>query len=197
MVECDDSAVSPAMRRRTAWVRPLGVLECKFDKATQLVGQSDTFIRLKMSLPVVDGWEMVDEAVRDSFLERLLLAWAVLRARHPLLACTVHDAPSEAGSDIPLIQTRQFRFVPPASDDEAFARAWRTMLVHDVDDDLDAAMEDVQDKHVLNGERVLLDQATCLARLVIVRSRRSTDLGFLLIISHVVRVPLRIVHLPH
>ncbi|BGO91741.1 hypothetical protein NBRC10512_006223 [Rhodotorula toruloides] len=186
VVEDDDSARSPATRKRTAWVRPLGVLECKFDKATQLVGQSDTFLRLKVSLPVEEVGETVDEAVRDSFVGRVLLAWASLRARHPLLACTIHDAPAETGSVIPLIQTRHFRFVPPANDDEAFGRAWRTMLVHDVDGGLDAAMDELQDQHVLNGERVLLDQAACLARLVLVRPRSSADLGFFLVISHVI-----------
>ncbi|KAK4335170.1 hypothetical protein RTBOTA2_003931 [Rhodotorula toruloides] len=186
VVEDDDPALSPAMRKRTAWVRPLGVLECKFDKATQLVGQSDTFLRLKVSLPVEEGGETVDEAVRDSVVGRVLLAWASLRARHPLFACTVHDAPAEIGSDIPLVQTRHFRFVPPANDDEAFERAWRTMLVHDVHGELDIAMDEVQDQHVLNGERVLLDQAACLARLVLVRPRSSADLGFFLVISHVI-----------
>ncbi|BGP32439.1 hypothetical protein JCM10296v2_004220 [Rhodotorula toruloides] len=186
VVEGDDSALPPAMRRRTAWVRSLGVLECKFDKATQLVGQSDTFVRLKVSLPVDEGGETVDEAVRDSFVGRVLLAWASLRAKHPLLACTVHDARAEIGSDIPLVQTRQFRFVPPATDDEACERAWRTMLVHDVDGDLDIAMDELQDQHVLNGERVLLDQTACLARLVLIRPRSSADLGFFLIISHII-----------
>ncbi|GAA6052867.1 hypothetical protein JCM3770_004385 [Rhodotorula araucariae] len=167
---------------RRLWTRPLGVLEAKFDKASQTDGQSDTFVRLALSL---DALCASDSAV---FLSRLLLAWAALRAKHPLLACTVRDAPERMQASIPLVQMREFALLPPVDADEALHRALRTLLVHSADagESVQAATDEVQDRLVLNGPRVLLDDE-CLARLVVVRGgAMHSELGFLLVISHVI-----------
>ncbi|GAA5865685.1 hypothetical protein JCM1840_003218 [Sporobolomyces johnsonii] len=166
---------------RVRFVRPLGVLEAKFDGATQHRGQSDTFLRLKVSLPASSD----DGDVHSAFAARLLLAWASLRASHPLLATTVRDA--QHVETIPMCRTREFQYEPPASTEDALRRAQETILKVDAAaGQLDAAMDDVQSQYILNGERVLLDQSTCLTRLVLVGEPDPAELGFFLLISHVI-----------
>lgn len=170
----DTSSPSPYL------ARPLGILETKFDKAAQQNGLADTFLRLRCTLP----------SIADStFFGRLPLAWAALRARHPSLASSVHDAPEGKYQGIPLVQTREFRYWTPASDEEAVRHALETILV-EPSDDVEAAMERVLDKKILNGPRVLLDQASCLGRLLIFRDTKDGGVrvhGLFLLISHVVR----------
>ncbi|BGP40436.1 hypothetical protein JCM10449v2_004398 [Rhodotorula kratochvilovae] len=172
---------------RRLWTRALGVLETKFDKATQTDGQSDTFLRLALSLdaspPAADPADL-----QDAFLSRVLLAWAALRAKHPLLACTVRDAYDEKHPAIPLVQTREFALLPPQDADEALQHAGRAFLVHTgKPGSVQEAADEVQDRLVLNGPRALLSQEECLARLVVVRSEEDPlKLGFLLVISHVI-----------
>ncbi|GAA5959294.1 hypothetical protein JCM21900_003918 [Sporobolomyces salmonicolor] len=165
---------------RARFVRPLGVLEAKFDDASQRQGQSDTFLRLKVSLPA----SVDDGDVQCAFVARLSLAWANLRASHPLLATTVRDAPHV--ETIPMCRTREFQYEPPASTEDALRRAQKTILKVDAAaSQLDAAMDDLQGQHILNGERVLLDQST-MARLVLVVEQDPTELGFFLLISHII-----------
>ncbi|GAA5944137.1 hypothetical protein JCM3775_001076 [Rhodotorula graminis] len=179
----DDDLPQP---RRQQWTRALGILEAKFDKATQRDGQSDTFVRLALTLDLnLDP----PHAATTAFLSRLLLAWASLRAKHPLLACTVRDAPQGKHAPIPLVDSREFVLVPPLDAAEALSQAAQTLLVHSVEDgeSVQAAADEVQDRYVLNGPRALLAQDECLARLVVVRSEREPlELGFVLVISHVI-----------
>jgi len=181
---------------RQQWTRALGVLETKFDKATQTDGQSDTFVRLALSLDVPSSSSCSagpsgGDSPTSAFLSRLLLAWAALRAKHPLLACTVRDAPPDKLPSIPLVQTREFVLEPPLDATEALQRSGRAFLVHGAGDgeSVKEATDQVQERQVLNGPRALLAQDECLARLVLVRSEREPhELGFVLVISHVVRL---------
>ncbi|GAA5904036.1 hypothetical protein JCM6882_003806 [Rhodosporidiobolus microsporus] len=169
---------------RQEWRRPLGLLELKFDLSTQRAGQSDTFLRLSVSLEPAAGEAAAKEA-QNAFLSRMLLAWTLARARHPLLAATVHDS-AEAHS-IPSVQAREFRYRPPTTAEEAIDEARETVLVHEGEGTVEEAMDEVQSRYILNGERVLLDQGRCLARLVLVRSEKSPErLGFFLVISHII-----------
>ncbi|GAA5877567.1 hypothetical protein JCM8547_007733 [Rhodosporidiobolus lusitaniae] len=164
--------------------RPLNLLEAKFDQATQKKGQSDTFVRLSLSLEGVEEQEGGEEA----FLGRLVLAWAAARAKHPLLACMIHDAVGEE-EVFPSVQPREFRYFLPASAEDALDGARTTFLVHDAEEgkSLEEAMDEVQSEFVLNGERILLNQGACLARLVLVKNgREKGELGFFLVVSHVI-----------
>ncbi|GAA5833902.1 hypothetical protein JCM9279_001656 [Rhodotorula babjevae] len=184
----DDDGRRPRRRRRQ-WTRALGILEAKFDKATQRDGQSDTFVRLALTLDLAPSSSSDSHAAATAFLSRLLLAWAALRAKHPLLACTVRDAPPGKDASIPLVDTREFVLVPPLDAAEALSRATQALLVHTVEggETVRAAADEVQDRYVLNGPRALLAQDECLARLAVVRSEREPlELGFILVISHVI-----------
>ncbi|BGP16576.1 hypothetical protein JCM10213v2_004578 [Rhodosporidiobolus nylandii] len=179
---CDALPASSAHPPSSQFVRPLGALEAKFDQASQVHGQSDTFVRLRVALAPAHG--DASEAT-SSFLGRLTLGWAAARAKHPLLGATISDASGRG--DVPGVRAREFRYAPPASDGEALERARATLLVHEAAGGLAEATEEVQQRYVLNGERVLLDQASCLARLLLVRSEKSPlELGFFLVISHVI-----------
>lgn len=170
----------------TIFTRPLGVLERKFDLATQLDGQSDTFVRLSLHLPTV--------AAESTFFARLVHAWARVRARHPLLGATVGDAVEmgEREGHLHLPQPREFWVEVPGDEEEAVRRAWETVLVKE-SEEVGETMEEVLDGRILNKPRVLLDQERCLARLVVVRDvlmGTARTHGFFLVISHVVsRLP--------
>ncbi|GAA5981682.1 hypothetical protein JCM11641_004213 [Rhodosporidiobolus odoratus] len=169
---------------RAVYKRRLGLLECKFDQATQRHGQSDTFVRLRVTLPSPANAEGEQEI--EAYMARMVLAWATAREQHPLLSAAVHDA--EGDSAVPGVRPREFRYAPPPGGDEALRNARETVLVHRVKrQELEEAMDGVQDRRILNGERVLLDQGSCLARLVLVRSDENPlQLGFFLVISHVI-----------
>lgn len=186
----DPSTSSPS--NRLLWTRPLGILEAKFERATQQHGQSDTFVRLSLDLDVADGEDAA--LVQESLLSRLLLAWAALRAKHPLLAAFVRDAPAGTSEGIPHVKPREFCYLPPATNDEALQRASETFLVHSVEGagSLDAVMDEVQQERILNGPRCLLSQDSCLARLVLLPCTEDTKkLGFFLVISHIVSPPIQ------
>ncbi|SCV72190.1 BQ2448_4884 [Microbotryum intermedium] len=139
----------------------------KFDLAAQNDGQVDVFVRMITRVPV-HSVELLQR--------RLLLAWTPLRMLHPSLAYTVHDGPPEAPRHIPGVKNRAFRYHTPPSDRDAIEQAWRT-----------------SHEQVLNGPRTLLQQPSCLARLVtIVNDTKPSDAEtyldpvFLLTLSHVV-----------
>jgi hypothetical protein len=179
------------------YTRSLGALEYKFDQATtrQNWGQSDTFVRLSISLPTSTSEE------EERFIGRLTLAWAAARAKHPLLAAGVYD---RDGKKVQWkgVQLREFRYTPPADERAAVEEARRTVLVHDVaeGETFEETMEEVESQWVLNGDRVLLKQEDGgMAKLVIVRTGargKKGELGFFLVISHVVRL-LPSLLLPH
>ncbi|GAA5820524.1 hypothetical protein JCM11251_003028 [Rhodosporidiobolus azoricus] len=166
---------------RPVFKRQLGLLELKFDLSTQRAGQSDMFVRLNVALE--DG--EADDAMQEAFLSRMLLAWTAARQRHPLLAATVHDSDRE--HKIPSVQAREFRYAPPRTAEEAFEAARETFLLHEVNGNVEEAMDEVQSRYILNGERVLLDQGRCLARLILVQGIGSPgSTGFFLVISHII-----------
>lgn len=177
----------------TVYTRPLGLLESGFDVGGQRQGQSDVHALLKVDLRWLDVADAVAGEATTSrersnrFLERVLDAWTTIRARHPLLASFVRDAPTEA---LPGVPPREFVFPEPRSRGEALSDARRTVLLHDAEEQasLDAACLEVLDRYVLNGERVLLEQDACLARLVLVRRpEEPLALGLILVVAHVVR----------
>lgn len=176
-----DSPSSPQL-----YTRQLGGLELKFDQSSAKNGSNDTFVRLSISLPSTDD----EEQQAEGFFARLTLAWASVRAKHPLLGSTVHNSTS---STFYGVQHREFRYLPPSSAQEAVEQARRTLLVHDAGEKgLEVAMEEVQRRWVLNGERVLLKQDECMARLVLLKGGKGgekVEMGFFLVISHVVRPP--------
>ncbi|BGP55581.1 hypothetical protein JCM8202v2_003186 [Rhodotorula sphaerocarpa] len=175
----------------TVYTRPLGLLESGFDVGGQRQGQSDVHALLKVDLRWLDaadaaaGEATTSRERSDAFLERVLDAWTTIRARHPLLASFVRDAPTEA---LPGVPPREFVFPEPRSRGEALSDARRTVLLHDAEEQasLDAACLEVLDRYVLNGERVLLEQDACLARLVLVRRpEEPLALGLILVVAHV------------
>jgi hypothetical protein len=166
--------VSPTTRISS---RPLGALEARFDASSQLEGMSDTFIRLQLELP--------GEREDDYVWKRLGWSWAALRSSHPALAMVVRDG--EQG-------VREFVYEASSGVEESARTAWETLVVEEIGEDeegettVEGVMERVQAENVINGPRVLLDQARCLARLVIVRDRRSgcsRRHGFFLHLSHI------------
>ncbi|GAA6028411.1 hypothetical protein JCM8097_007018 [Rhodosporidiobolus ruineniae] len=165
--------------RRPRWTRSLGLLEAKFDQATQRHGQSDTFVRLDVSLP--PGYPS------STFLARLVLAWAAARARHPLLASTIHTVVDcKYNLNVPGVVPREFRY-EVLTPEEALLDARETFLLHETTEEpLSTGIDHVQGIF-LNGERRLLAQDRCLARLVLVQSEDDpSKLGFFLAISHVI-----------
>lgn len=167
---------------RTRFSRRLGVLEQRFDIASCNGGQSDTFVRLRLSLEVSGSAEEPRRRATRVWLSRLLLAWTQLRAKHPLLNATIEDDP---GSVVPGCPARRFVYDQPTPS-EAIRLAQNSFLVAP-GEDLDRRMQEIQDSYILNGERVLLDEKKCLARLVFVEPKSSPgELGFFLVISHVV-----------
>ncbi|GAA6000043.1 hypothetical protein JCM10207_006027 [Rhodosporidiobolus poonsookiae] len=179
----------PSTSGRPVFRRQLGMLEAKFDQATQRDGQSDTFVRLNVALAPAGSLDAAEQLQR-AFLGRMLFAWAAARARHPLLAATIHDARLSSGeADFATVPPREFRYSPPLDEAEAFSQARATFLHHAAPpgDSLAAAMNEVQDRYILNDQRVLLDQANCLARLVLITNSVSPlEIGFFLVISHVI-----------
>ncbi|GAA6012025.1 hypothetical protein JCM11491_000142 [Sporobolomyces phaffii] len=164
-------------RDRPRFSRRLGVLEQRFDIASRNGGQSDTFARLRLTLSGPEGGDS-----RTTLLARLLLAWTHVRAKHPLLGASIEDDAGHAVSQCP---ARRFRYEPPSQAD-ALARARDSFLVARAER-LDARMDEIQNESILNGERNLLDESSCLARLVFIESAESPDdLGFFLVISHVI-----------
>lgn len=153
--------------------RPLGALEARFDASSQLEGMSDTFIRLQLELPGVAEDEYV--------WRRLLWSWTALRSSHPALAMVVRD--TEQGG-------REFVYEASSGVKESVRTAWETLVVEEIGEEemVESVIERVQEEYVLNGPRVLLDQARCLARLVMVRGSgaRPRHHGFFLHLSHIV-----------
>lgn len=174
--------------------RPLGLLESGFDVGAQRQGQSDIHALLCVDLePSPSTSEADDEALRlnwsNRFLERVWHSWARLRVRHPLLAARIRTGGQET---IPGVAAREFVHDEPISDASALAAAHPTVLLHEFQSDehtLEQACEQLLDDHVLNGERTLLDQGECLARLILVRDPIDPlKLGLALNVAHVVRL---------
>ncbi|GAA5925856.1 uncharacterized protein JCM15063_005143 [Sporobolomyces koalae] len=164
---------------KTRFCRRLGVLEQRFDIASSKNGQSDTFVRLRIKL---DGPHKARASNTASFLTRILLAWTRLRAKHPLLAATIHDEPTSSISGVP---ARKFQYDSPTTV-EALSRARESLLVARTQN-IQALMDEIQNKYILNGKRVLLSDSDCLARLVFVEHDSSDGtLGFFLVLSHVI-----------
>ncbi|GAA5868087.1 hypothetical protein JCM3774_001015 [Rhodotorula dairenensis] len=182
-----------------AYTRPLGLLESGFDVGGQRQGQSDIHALLKVDLPPPPGGGAGDKngEVNDRnslqlqlqwsnrFAERVLLAWTTVRNRHPLLASYVRDGEHAC---MPGVPAREFVYVPPTSSGTAVLAARDTVLLHEcgAEETLDEACLAVLDQYILNGERVLLDQSQCLARLVLLRRPdEPLKLGLALVVSHV------------
>ena len=155
------------------------MLEAKFDRATQQGGCSDTFLRLRVTVE--------DD---DALLARLPLAWAAVRAAHPALRHTVADAEdARQYQGIRGVPLREFQHCPPASEAAAYSEALETILLEPGGVDVEGKMAQLLDEHILNGARTLLDQESCLARLIFVRDDRPSQLHdhyLVLLISHVV-----------
>lgn len=178
----------------TIYQRPLGVLELKFDQAAQQEGQGDSFLRLQLRIESKEGDE--------TFWKRLLVAWCATRCLHPALGTVVETSlAGEVGDDEEaevrgtLGLNRVFKYVHVEDEEETMRCARESILVVDcVDGDVDKESADLLENHILNGERKQLDQAKCLARLILVRdtsSRPSTGSTerihhLYLVISHVV-----------
>ncbi|GAA6060002.1 hypothetical protein JCM10212_001160 [Sporobolomyces blumeae] len=164
--------------------RPLGVLEQRFEVASAQGGQSDTFIRLDGTLSPSTA-TAASETDRSLMLTRLFLSWCRLRSKHPLLAATIHDGPADL---IPGCPSRRFDYVPPMTDDEAVQRGRDTFLVaNSSGSSLTSRMDEIQDQTILNGDRTLLQQDLCLARVVVVLDETDPSrLGFFLVVSHVI-----------
>lgn len=174
-----------------AFSRPLGLLESGFDVGGQKQGQSDIHALLKVDLQpaeATEGGVDCQQNWSDRFIERLLLAWTTVRDRHPLLASSVRD-----GGDACIpggVKPREFVYVPPTSFEAAVGAAQHTVLLHETgpSESLDEACLAILDRYILNGERVLLDQSKCLARLVLIRHPvEPLKLGLALVVAHVVR----------
>lgn len=170
-----------------AYTRPLGLLESGFDVGGQRQGQSDIHALLKVDLQLGSGTGDGDGEWSDRFLERVLYAWTTVRNRHPLLASHIRDGKHEC---VPGVTPREFVYIPPPSSGAAVSAAGNTVLLHECgpEESLDEACLAVLDRYILNGERVLLDQSRCLARLVLLRQPdEPLKLGLALVVSHVVR----------
>ncbi|KAM0752395.1 hypothetical protein T439DRAFT_379461 [Meredithblackwellia eburnea MCA 4105] len=171
--------------------RQLGVLEVKFDRAAKGEGMSDTFLRLKIDLGLdhadlngVARDEMTTmHGAKRTFLARLPLVWASLRRRHPTLASTVHDLEeTEHWRWKHPPNPREFHYSPPRDELAALDDARRTILSEELEE-----LEDVIESKVLNGPRVLLDQAQCLARLIVFNSKdEPSKLSLMLVIAHTI-----------
>ncbi|GAA5893662.1 uncharacterized protein JCM6883_003596 [Sporobolomyces salmoneus] len=160
--------------------RRLGTLEQRFDIGSRSSGQSDTFVKLRLHLSSTGEGDSLD---RTGCLSRLLLAWTRLRAKHPLLAATIHE---DEGSSMPGCPARRFEYRPPSTPDEAVRLAQQSMLLAR-GEKLDDRIREIQRKYVLNGERVLLEETGCLARLILVEGESErNEMGFFLVISHVI-----------
>ncbi|KAK4703467.1 hypothetical protein P7C70_g2755, partial [Phenoliferia sp. Uapishka_3] len=155
------------------YTRPLGVLEAKFDHAASQDGMSDICLQFDVEISELEG--------RKAFFARIVLAWATLRCRHPLLASTMQTSEGDVCS---LPGSRILRYVPPPTQDAAIEDARRTVLLGDV-----KTMKDVLAERALNGPRRLLEQESCLARLLVFRDvddSSSPRLGLLLVIAHAI-----------
>lgn len=178
-----------------AFSRPLGLLESGFDVGGQRQGQSDIHALLKVDLhpsEAIEGGADRQQDWSDRFIERLLLAWTTVRGRHPLLASRVRDG--GAACNPGGVNPREFVYVPPTSFEAAILAAQDTVLLHESgpSESLDEACLAILDRYILNGERVLLDQSECLARLVLIRNpAEPLKLGLALVVAHVVRPRLR------
>ncbi|GAA5978122.1 hypothetical protein JCM5350_007403 [Sporobolomyces pararoseus] len=176
----DDQRVGVEFSRR------LGTLEQRFDIASTKGGQSDTFILLRLNLEG-SGQEFKK---KEEFSSRLLLAWTRLRARHPLLAATIRqDDDDDHQGTIPGCPGRKFNYRVPKSSNEAIRLAQLSFLRARGDGDLEKRIEEIKSRYVLNGERVLLEEEECLARLILVENENhnhENQLGFFLVISHVI-----------
>lgn len=163
--------------------RPLGLLENKFDLASQDLGQSDTFLQLSLG-PAHDA-----PASLDAFLARLPLAWARLRARHPALGCRVEsfeEVEGEGGAGEGVAEwmrlpRRRFVYAVPGSEGEAMEGAMGSLLVEPRGG---RGMEEVVEENVLNGERRMIGFG-CLARLLVFPGEEG-ECGVVLVISHTV-----------
>lgn len=88
---------------------------------------------------------------------------------------------------------RRFKYVYLEDEEESMRDARESILVLECSDgDVEKRSADLLKDHILNGERKLLDQGRCLARLVLVRDTSSPTGGterihhLYLVISHVV-----------
>lgn len=165
---------SSGSTRRTTYTRPLGVLEAKFDMASRGEGLSDIFLQFDV--------ELAEPRAREAFFARLVPAWATLRARHPLLASTIHTEDERKDA---LPGGRVLRYAPPHTIEDALGDARETILIGEL-----ATMGTILAEKVLNGPRVLLQQDSCLARILIFSDAArpsSQTMGFLLAIAHAVR----------
>lgn len=169
-----------------AMVRPLGILEAKFDQAAHAYesspGMADTFIKLKVRVP---------GEFDSDFFARVPCAWARLRAVHPALASTIETCSSLA-QELPWRSDRVMRHETAQNANIAYLRALDCVTVED--GGLDAGQRQKRSDEmlqvILNGPRIILDQSECLARIVIIRDRRIGAPAFehelFLVISHVV-----------
>ena len=165
-----------------AYSRQLGLLENKFDLASQDFGQSDTFLQLTLKPDITDS----GAAHPDAFLARLPLAWAKLRALHPALACKVESYDAVTGDDDDVAEwmrlpRRRFVYAPALSEGEAMAQVVGSLLV---EPGSGRGMEEVVEEFVLNGERRLIGFG-CLARLLAFPGEKE-GCGLVLVISHTV-----------
>lgn len=156
------------------YCRQLGLLESKFDYASQDLGQSDTFLQLSLTSAAFPP------ETRNALLARLPLAWARLRALHPALACRVVDggAPEDNWMQLP---RRRFVYEPPADGQAAVDAALRSLLVEPAGG---RTMQQVVEEVVLNGELRLIGFG-CLARLLVFPDE-AEGCGIVLHISHTV-----------
>jgi len=163
-----------------SYSRQLGLVENKFDLASQDLGQSDTFLQLTLKPETGSA-----EGAAEAFLARLPLAWAKLRARHPALGCRVESYNLEE-EDEPVLEwmrlpRRRFVYAPPQGEGEAIAEAMGSLLV---EPEGGRQMEEVVDQVALNGERRLIN-FDCLARLLAFPGEGG-GCGLVLVISHTV-----------
>ncbi|KAK4056776.1 hypothetical protein OIO90_002328 [Microbotryomycetes sp. JL221] len=155
------------------FVRPLGILEYKFDQAALKQGMSDTFLRIKVNCQSSESLELI---------ERFKVAWCRLRQTRPLLACTIHDVDDELLETdqnrsnwtwLPYAKKREFRFQIQHSEQERIQQALKTIDIRQTNYDPIEIANGIQTNEVLNGPRSLLDQETCLAKLLIVQDTRQ------------------------
>lgn len=162
---------------RILLTRPLGLLEAKFDIPTQDEGKSDIFLRLTLTTSAV-----------DKLVSRLVLGWIALRAQHPALAVTAHDAAQAPNGWIRGVKPREFRYEVARDELDALEDGLASLSLFEADI-VEDEMDRIQQAMILNGERVMLDQAECLSRLVIIRANDCDRVGLFLVISHIVRTP--------
>ncbi|KAM0791473.1 hypothetical protein ACM66B_005926 [Microbotryomycetes sp. NB124-2] len=174
---------------RDEWhfVRPLGILEHKFDDAARKQGMSDTFIRLSVSVESVSS---------PRLFETLPRAWAELRQRRPVLACTIQDTECSRDDNtksgwtgFPGVKGRELRSRVCKDDQELWRSALETLDVREAEESPVEIADEIQAKEILNGPRTLLDQARILARIVVVRDTsqsRTHSHQLFLVIAHAI-----------